>query len=518
MSKPVYLGKLTLFWCSSCKVPVLDGKCACGQKTEKMTITPPGDIRPAFPYDVNRINEVSRKQFGADMIRPDEIVLYNKAPYEDRMEEIICGGVILGTIRFETEKTEWVLMPRIEGARRICNTKTFTPEKMKSGELKNLIVLNDDAVPYVAEGTSVLVPGIYDVSDNISAEDEVIIITKKGEVVAAGRAKMSSEEMRNEPRGKAAKLRWKGTPADETSPEYRDDAESGFFSAPRTWDDVIAANRNILDTFERRSIDFIRNTAGNMDKRVTCSYSGGKDSLVTLCLTNKALDDFDILFSDTGLEFDETLENVRKVAEIYGKPFRTTSAGNAFWEGWEINGPPSVDNRWCNKMCKLTPITALIEDNYAENGCLTFIGQRKYESLARAKSERVWRSQAVPNQIGAAPIQDWTALHVWLYIFREKLPYNPLYEKGFDRIGCWLCPAASLADFMNLRITHPAYMAGLDEKLRPYAEDKGNPEEWIRYGFWRFGKLPPFMQHIAEAKGIITGSPAADAPAEKTGE
>ena len=169
-------------------------------------------------------------------------------------------------------------------------------------------------------------------------------------------------------------------------------------------------------------------------------------------------------------------------------------------------------------MCKLTPITSLIEDNYAENGCLTFIGQRKYESLARAKSERVWRSQAVPNQIGAAPIQDWTALHVWLYIFREKLPYNPLYEKGFDRIGCWLCPAASLADFMNLRITHPTYMAELDEKLRPYAEDKGNPEEWIRYGFWRFGKLPAFMQHIAEAKGITAGSPAADAPAEKTGE
>ena len=286
MSKPVYLGKLTLFWCGSCKVPVLDGKCACGQKTEKMTITPPGDIRPAFPYDVDRINEVSRKQFGADMIRPDEIVLYNKAPYEDRMEEIICGGVILGTIRFETEKTEWVLMPRIEGARRICNTKTFTPEKMKSGELKNLIVLNDDAVPYVADGTSVLVPGIYDVSDNISAEDEVIIITKKGEVVAAGRAKMSSEEMRNEPRGKAAKLRWKGTPADETSPEYKDAAESGFFSAPRTWDDVIAANRDVLESFEKRSVDFIRNTAGNIDKRATCSYSGGKDSLVTLHLTS----------------------------------------------------------------------------------------------------------------------------------------------------------------------------------------------------------------------------------------
>ena len=371
MAKPVYLGKLVLHWCEHCKVPVLDGVCACGKKTRKTGVTPPGDIRPAFPYDTERINAAARKQFGADLVRPDEIVLYNKAPYEDRMEEIICGGEILGSIRFETEKTEWVLLPRPEGARRLFNRTTA--DGIESGALKGWVMLNDDAVPYVAEGTSVLAPGIFKTADGIEREDEVIVITKKGDVVATGRAKMTSEEMRTVPRGKAVKDRWQNMPLDESLPENKDKAAAGFFSAPRTWDDVICANKDIMDAFEERAVGFIRNTAGNMDKRVTCSYSGGKDSLVTLHLTSKAIPDFDIIFSDTGLEFDETLENVKQVAELYGKPFKTTSAGNAFWEGWEINGPPNLDNRWCNKMCKLTPITTLIEDNYADGGCLTFM-------------------------------------------------------------------------------------------------------------------------------------------------
>lgn len=61
----------------------------------------------------------------------------------------------------------------------------------------------------------------------------------------------------------------------------------------------------------------------------------------------------------------------------------------------------------------------------------------------------------VGNQVGASPIQEWTALHVWLYLFRTKAPYNPAYEKGYDRMGCWLCPSSSLSDFFQLEESHP---------------------------------------------------------------
>ncbi|HML26345.1 MAG TPA: phosphoadenosine phosphosulfate reductase family protein, partial [Methanomethylovorans sp.] len=255
--------------------------------------------------------------------------------------------------------------------------------------------------------------------------------------------------------------------------------------------------------FIGRSHKFINNVASSMTKQVTVSYSGGKDSLVVLQLVSECLEDFDILFADTGIEFPETVSNTQEVSQLYGKPLRSISSGNAFWESVDSFGPPSVEMRWCCKVCKLGPITQLIEGNY-EEGCLTFIGQRKYESDTRAKSERVWKNPWVGNQIGAAPIQDWTAMHVWLYIFMHGLPYNPLYKKGFDRIGCWLCPSCSVADLHRLRATHPEFASKLENYLLGYAQRSGLSPEWVEHGMWRWKKLPPRLQEIAKAKGILT--------------
>lgn len=517
MVKPVFLGKLVLHWCPDCNVPVLDEKCACGQAAAFVTVTPPGDIRPAFPYDIQRINDVSVRQFGQKLIADGEIAVYNKAPYDDRMEEIICGGEVIGTIRFEIDKPGWVLLLRLSGARRLFNKNSKTEDPEAEKNLKSWIMVHEKAIPFVADGSSVLVPGILKTAPSIEKEDEVVIVTPDFEVVAVGRAKMTSEEIEVAERGKAVKTRWTGLPEEETlhpaackRPSDRDFSEGT--PVREIWQKVIDANRHVIDRFEADSIQFMRNAAGNMSKKLTCSYSGGKDSLVTLHLTEQAFGagseterEYEIIFSDTGLEFQETVDNVKEIVEIYGRPFKEISAGNVFWEEYKTYGPPSVDNRWCTQSCKLMPITTLIESNYLEDGgCLTFIGQRQYESKARARSQRIWKSPSVRGQIGAAPIQEWTAMHVWLYIFDKSLHYNPLYEKGFDRIGCWLCPAASLADFENLRLTHPEAMKMWDGKLIQSGREKGieNPEAWVKFGLWRYEKLPPLMQKIADEKGI----------------
>jgi len=491
MSRPVYLGKIDLHWCSNCEVPVIDSVCVCGNETAKTEITPPGDIRPAFKYDIERINKVSKEQFGFELIKPGEFVLLNKAPYEDRMEEIIVVGKIIGIIRFEIEKMKWVLLLKPNGAQRIFYGKNVENDR----KLKGWIKLYEGAVSYVLDGTSVLIPGIETVSDDIEAEDEVVVLSPKNTVVATGRAKLSSKNIRTLNRGKAVKVRTKIDLEEFESLENREIKDSNdFFTKEKRIEDVIRANENVINSFEEKAIEFIKNTTENIGKKPTCSYSGGKDSLVTLQLVKKALPDYDILFSDTGLEFDETIQNIKDVSEIYNKKLIETSAGNGFWEQWEIEGPPSLDNRWCNKICKLTPLSNLIEDNFSPDGCLTFIGQRRYESLARAKSERIWKNPNVQYQIGAAPIQDWTAFHVWLYIFKEKLPYNPLYEKGFDRIGCWLCPSASLSDFENLKETHPEKMKFLEQKLREQANKRNikDVDNYIKFGCWRYNikKIP----------------------------
>jgi phosphoadenosine phosphosulfate reductase len=86
----------------------------------------------------------------------------------------------------------------------------------------------------------------------------------------------------------------------------------------------------------------------------------------------------------------------------------------------------------------------------------------------------------------------------------HHLPYNPLYGKGFDRIGCWLCPSCSVADLYRLKETHPEFAAKLESYLIDYAQRSGLSPEWVEHGMWRWKKLPPRLQEIAKSKGIST--------------
>ena len=41
-----------------------------------------------------------------------------------------------------------------------------------------------------------------------------------------------------------------------------------------------------------------------------------------------------------------------------------------------------------------------------------------------------------------SPIYDWEDFDVWNFIRDRKMKYNPLYDKGFARVGCIGCPLA----------------------------------------------------------------------------
>jgi phosphoadenosine phosphosulfate reductase len=496
MSKPLYLGELLLHWCPSCNVPVLGKKCSCGSNAGQVTITPPGDIRPAFEYEIELINSVSMKQFNAPLFTEDRVVVLNKSPYDDRMEEIIVDGDVVGNIRFELESLRWTLLLRIAGARRIFDGREYS-------NLRNWVVIDRGAEKFILEGASVLAPGVFDADPGIMETDEVVVLTREGKLLATGRARMSGARMLERGKGVAVKVRTKEIPADVSVP-----------AGGRTWDDVVTANERYIEDFAERSRNFIQNVASSIDRQVTVSYSGGKDSLAVLHLVSECMDNYELMFADTGIEFPETVQNAFDVAKLYDKPLRSISSGNAFWDSIVNFGPPSVEARWCCKVCKLGPITQIIDDIY-DDGCLTFLGQRKYESDTRAKSESVWKNPWVSNQVAAAPIQNWTAMHVWLYIFKNHLPYNPLYEKGFDRIGCWLCPSCSLADLYRLKETHPELEKKLNDHLLSYANRMGLSEEWVEYGLWRWKKLPPQLKELAAKKGINL-IPRSDAPGTLT--
>ncbi len=458
--RPLYLGRIQLRWCDACHVPVLDEVCGlCGGATRAVPVTPPGDARPAFPADVALVNRIYADHFGAPLVPEGAFALLNKVPDPDRMEEVVVGGAVVGHIRYLPAEDRWEPIPRVEAGALLRPTRRF-------------VVVNEGAVPSIRDqGASLLAPGLRAIDDQIVAGDEVFILAPDESVIGVGRARVSAAEARIMERGAIVRT--------------RRNVSSPCVPGPATRADAIAANTPVLDRYEASAAAFVREVAASYPEiPVTISFSGGKDSLATLLVVKKAFGTVPpLLFADTGFEFPETYANIDEVAAWCGAEVVRSSGETAFDATFAEQGPPAVDARWCCGVCKLAPLGEAIRGRFGE--CVSFIGQRKYESHKRAKSRRVWRNPALPVQLSAAPIHTWTALHVWLYLFREEAPYNRLYEQGLDRIGCYICPSSDLALLRMIENGYPELMGAWNERLRAWQREKGLPDEWVAEGHWR---------------------------------
>ena len=479
----VRLGKNHLRWCPSCDLPILeDVVCSvCGNGTDEVEITPPGDVRPAFPHDIEMIKRLTDEQFGpgtGDALLPDgHIVLLNKAPSLDRMDEIISNGCSMASIRYDMG-SGWRLLNRMQSAMRIGKAIS-----------KGYVVCDMSAVAFIRESKNLMVPGVKDAHPDVRDGDEVIVIDEERNVIATGIAKMSASDMLREERGLAVKTKW-------TKPE---EMISGGGNV--TWDDVIKANENVLTRRRDEAVAFINTQIEKNDIPAVVSFSGGKDSLATLLLTLDAGRKLPVLFIDTGLEFNETVKHVHDTVKRYGLELIEEKAPtDAFFGNLVHFGPPAKDFRWCCKTNKLGPTVNAILRNFP-NGVLSFIGQRKYESESRHSKPRVWTNPWTPGQIGASPIQSWNSLHVWMYIFWKKAEFNVWYTRGLDRIGCFLCPASDLSELDVVSGESDRY-AQWDSYLNDISGSRGLPEEWKRFALWRWKKAP---RSIGEEVSRVTG-------------
>ena len=494
MGNAVRLGKNHLRWCYSCNLPILESDSCpvCGDATSEMTLTPPLDARPAFEQDIQRIRELVDRNFGngsGDALLPDgHIVLLNKCPGLDRMDEIIIDGAIVGSIRYDMG-LGWKFIARLQGAMRIGDKLT-----------KRYVVCDPGAVVFIQESKNLMAPGVIGADPDVKDGDEVVIITPEREIIATGLAKMSAKDMIEEDRGVAVKTRW-----------YKPE-NLKISDIRHTWDDVVEANQKVIDKRVTEACGFIRNTIERNKLPAVVSFSGGKDSLATLLLALDAGLKLPILFVDTGLELSETVEHVHDIAKRHDLTLIEEKAPtDAFFGNLEYFGPPAKDFRWCCKTNKLGPTVAAITKNFPD-GVLSFIGQRKYESEARNAKPRVWENPWTPGQIGASPIQNWCAMHVWLYIFSKKEPFNVWYTRGLDRIGCFLCPASDLSEFEIIAGESDRFPQW-NEFLERYMKENDFPKEWKDFGLWRWKSAP---QSIRDEVKKVTGKEVPELVKRKT--
>jgi len=441
-------------------------------------LTPPGDVRPAKRVDLDRIRELADGQFGPGAGRAllpgdDMVAVLNKAPAEDRMDELILDGMVVAAMRFDPG-SGWRLLPRLEGAERLAGVAT-----------RGVVVLHGDAVPFIEDGKSVLAPGVDAASDDIQVGDEVIVVDPERHVVAVGTARMTGPEMAEADHGASVKVRHHRRAGD-VMPEP---------GPVGTWEEAVEANRAHVERMVDKGKAFVLRVAEEEGLPVAVSFSGGKDSLATLLIVMEAGLRPPVVFVDTGIELPGTVEHVHEVAQRHDLELVVEVTEHDFVERSAEFGPPSRDYRWCCKTQKLGPVARALNRRFP-GGMITFIGQRRYESGPRSRSGAVWRNPWVPGQVGASPIQDWTGLHVWLYLMMRGETSNPWYDLGLERIGCFPCPATDLADLQVVEEHFPGY-ARWREFLEEWARATGRDQAWVDLGLYRFHRMPRYMRELA---------------------
>ena len=441
--------KKTLYWCDQCNVPLIGRSCGCGAEGRAISLLQPFDVRPALAADRERIGTLVNDQFGP--VPLPQIMLLNKTGGVDRADLVIMHGDRFGWLTFNPvsrrfsfdiapEALPYVIPHATRGIVRLDTDAEIGPDSGRIGGKRFLL--------------------------KKPVEDGTVIVAYKNRfgtgVVKEGFIRVK-EVMPVIPR----------------SPPDPD------------WSIAIRQNRYHLKNLERNSVRTIRQHLHDRPC-INVSFSGGKDSMAALILAKKA-GVTKAFFIDTGIEFPET---VRFVESLGVEVIR--QAGD-FWQAAKKAGPPGKDHRWCCKLQKLHPLKLYLETT---GPCLTVQGNRWYESWNRADLEETSQNPANPLQLNISPIRNWRALEVFLYLWWQNAPLNPLYEKGIERIGCMVCPAMLESEYETLRTLHPEYTDRWDEFLDRWADKKGLPEEFRRWGLWRWKALPPKMRELCRSGRI----------------
>ncbi len=428
-----------LRWCPNCNVPLVGRTCGvCGARSFEISLARTSDPRITFEADLKLLREVLERDYGAgsyeDLLpNGDEVVLFGKAPYMDLCHEVIADGAILGYLFYDIFSLEWVFKPREVGALRLHHRM----DVVRCSHIEEGVEL--DVEP---SSKYVLVNDLEAIAADVGGR---YVITR-----VFRRERFRSIDVRHS----ASKM--------------------------------LRANEEEMTIRSSRAALLI-NKLSRKYGRLVVSFSGGKDSTTLLDLARRSECDFLIFFNDTGIEMPETLRLVDEIGVDI-----VADAGDSFWRCLDDFGPPARDYRWCCKVIKLGPSYKVLKDITS----MTLVGQRRYESFSRGKTGWIWRNRWMPGITSASPINDWSALSVWLYIMMRGLKVNELYFHGFERTGCYLCPASKLADYEKVKRLHPDLWERWESWLRSYADKMGYGERWVKYGLWRWVDTPRRYRYL----------------------
>lgn len=177
------------------------------------------------------------------------------------------------------------------------------------------------------------------------------------------------------------------------------------------------------------------------DKAVFSTSFGIEDQVISHLIFTYDLP-IRVFTLDTGRNFQETYNTWSRTIQRYKKPIETYAPQAAALERLLAEKGPnsfydSVENR--KECCYIRKVEPL---NRALQGQELWVTGIRAEQSANRLDMRSLEWDAAHQLIKFHPLFDWTYEQVREYVKENKIPYNPLHDKGFVSIGCAPCTRA----------------------------------------------------------------------------
>lgn len=434
-----------IYFCPNCNVPIIEKKCLiCMTDGNKIIFSQFTDIRIAMKSELKIINDLLYSFFSFNPLQ-NKILILVKIPGEDFTAKIITDGIEFGTLIYSLTTLKYNLILSKEGVKIL-----FSSNKKNDIIFNEKIIILKNIDKHI-NNKKIAINSIQYFPESIQSGDPVLVKYKN--MIGYGIALVSGSNLKEN----LLKKNYINQQLLKIKLIFLHE-ELLLSENTVNMDMIIKANVKYLQLLGKKSLNFIKgycNKLENRDNKIYVAFSGGKDSLVCLDLTKKALNkNFSALFLNTGIDYEETVNFVHEYCKLNNIDLIELNAGDIFWKKLKLYDHPTKDNRWCCETCKLQLLTKLCSPKQT---FITVDGKRKYESFNRSKIKNIEINKKIKNQINIYPIRNWRAIEVWLYIYWRKLNYNELYNHGLERIGCWMCPSALQSEYEIMCNIHSEY-------------------------------------------------------------
>lgn len=192
-----------------------------------------------------------------------------------------------------------------------------------------------------------------------------------------------------------------------------------------------------MQSKEESAIKVIQNWYKKYKNQTILTTSCGATASLLIDLADKSKCNIPVVFIDTGFLFEETVDYYERLRAKYDKLFfvrlKEHNDKTVFYH--IIDEKISItDTSYCCNVNKVDILKKFLIDNNIK--CWLTALRKDQNDLREKLSEYQKNSDGIYK---VSPVIDWSSEEVFDYIEKYNLPLHPLYNLGYESIGCSPC-------------------------------------------------------------------------------